>query len=241
MSERWSIYIDLEGFSALWQQEDQILWSLGELMRAVFRVGKNCFPNAPDRLFAHQFGDGFLIVSDFHESSLERCVAIAVALMRHVASTGRLARASIAEGELSDIQGCYPKEVLACLEGDHTVSLEMGLMTIGPVMGTALIRAVNVDKRGPRGPLLLAESSKRDRIGAAAIYRSVENNLISIDWVHLDSSLVREIQSRGQLTAPSPVELEQMIGRYLRDQQALSDEWRASVKDLLGVLPAERA
>ncbi len=39
MSECWTIYIDLEGFSALWDKENQILGSLCELIPAIFRVG----------------------------------------------------------------------------------------------------------------------------------------------------------------------------------------------------------
>jgi len=71
---RWAIHIDMEGFSNLWDKEDQILLSLGELMRAIFRIGRKCFPASPERLFAHQLGDGFLIISDFPERELgARC------------------------------------------------------------------------------------------------------------------------------------------------------------------------
>ena len=88
MSDRWAIYIDISGFGALWEQGDKALWSLGQLMLAIFRIGRRCYPEPPDRLFAHQLGDGFVVVSDFHEPCLERCTAIAVALMRHVAASG---------------------------------------------------------------------------------------------------------------------------------------------------------
>ena len=119
MSGRWSIFVDLEGFSELWNRgEDQILWSLSELMHSIFLIGGHCFPDSPERLFAHQLGDGFVIVSEFHEYSLDRCTTIAIAIMRHVAATGRLARGAIAEGSFSDIQGCYPKEILKSLKDD---------------------------------------------------------------------------------------------------------------------------
>jgi class 3 adenylate cyclase len=104
MSEQWSLFIDIEGFSALWEHEVKVRLALGELMPGVFRVGQLCFPRDPERLFAYQAGDGFLIVSDFHEPSLDRCVSVAVALMRHVAGArGRFTRCSIAEGDLADI------------------------------------------------------------------------------------------------------------------------------------------
>jgi hypothetical protein len=41
--------VDIEGFSVLWEK-DQVLWSLGELMRAIFRLARHCYPREPDRL-----------------------------------------------------------------------------------------------------------------------------------------------------------------------------------------------
>lgn len=235
MSDRWSIYVDIEGFSALWEKEDQVLWSLGELMRAIFRLGRLCYPREPDRLFAHQFGDGFLIVSDFHESSLERCATVATAVMRHVAGSGRLARAAISEGELSDIQGCYPKEVRDCLEGGHTVSLHMGIMTISTVMGTALIRAAHVDKVAPRGPLLTVHSSKSSRLGASVPQLPIPGTeLVSIDWVHMRSSLLDSLQRQASLNSPTADYLEASLDRYCREHN-VPDDWRSNVYGFLRV------
>lgn len=78
--DRWAIFIDLEGFRALYDKENLVLLSLGELMAGIYHVGCKCFPESPDRLFAHQLGDGFVIVSDFHEESLDRPIAIAMVL-----------------------------------------------------------------------------------------------------------------------------------------------------------------
>lgn len=235
MSDRWSIYFDIEGFSALWDGEDQVLWSLGEMMRAIFRLGRLCYPREPDRLFAHQFGDGFLVVSDFHEKSLERCATVAIAVMRHVAASGRLVRAAISEGELSDIKNCYPREVLDCLEGDHTVGLHMGVMTISPVMGTALIRAVSIDKIAPSGPLLTAHSSMIPRLGPSIPYSNIVNTeLVSIDWVHMCSELLTTLQEKASLTSPSPSDLDATLRRYCQEHP-VHDEWRSNVYDLLQV------
>lgn len=235
MAERWSIYIDIEGFSALWEREDQVIWSLGELMRSIFRVGRLCFPSSPERLFAHQFGDGFVIVSDFHEESLERCTLIAIALMRHVAATGRFASAAIAEGEFSDIRDLYPIEVLRELEGEHTVSLRMGLMTIVPVMGTALIRGARISKLAPKGPLLAIEQRKVDRLGDAISTTPIaDSELSSIDWVHAESPGLRVLQTTAELSAPSPRELERSLYAYCQEQ-SVPEQWSSSVRELLAV------
>jgi hypothetical protein len=233
--DRWAINIDIEGFSILWDREDQVLWSLGELMRAIFRIGRECFPDSPERLFSHQIGDGFLVVSDFGEESLERAVTVAVALMQHVAASGRLTKAAIAEGELGDIQGCYPRGVLDELEADHTVSLHMGLMTIFPVMGTALIRAVKVAELSPSGPLLLIEKLKADRVPECIPRKPVVGtDLVSIDWVHTATDQLISIQKCVRLSAPKPAELEAILQGYCK-QFPLKQEWVNSVREYLGV------
>jgi hypothetical protein len=235
VSDSWSIYIDIEGFSVLWDKDDQVLWSLGELMRAIFRLARQCYPREPDRLFAHQFGDGFVVVSDFYEESLERCATVATAIMRHVAGSGCFARGGISEGQLSDIQGCYPKEVLEGLERDQTVSLEMGIMTINPVMGTALTRAVGVHKVAPRGPLLAIHSSKASRLGASVSRMPIPDaELMSIDWVHMQSDLLTSLQQRARLNSPSPADLEASLDRYCQ-QHDLPPEWKANVREFLRV------
>jgi hypothetical protein len=237
MSARWSLFIDIEGFSALWEHENGVLVALGELMRGVFRLGRSCFPRDPERLFAYQAGDGFLIVSDFHEASLDRCVSIAVALMRHVAGrVGRLAGCSIAEGDLADITGCYPKEVVAS-EGfqSGTIPLGMGLMTIFPVMGTALIRSCRISNTPLKGPLLLIDSTKCGRIPMGVSWEPIPHlGVASIDWVHMRSHTLERLQQNASLAAPSDRELEERLRNYCNDPRVPPD-WTDNVGRLLHV------
>jgi hypothetical protein len=132
---RWSIWIDVEGFSTLWARGDKAVSGLRALMEGIYRLGTRLYRDDGERLFAHQFGDGFIIVADFHEPQLDRCAAIAVALMRHISHAGCLARAAIAEGEFADISGLWPKvirEAIARDGSDDCVSLGSGLMTLLP-------------------------------------------------------------------------------------------------------------
>jgi len=103
MNERWAISIDIEGFSKHYEHSEDrktyAILALGELMNSVFLVGSQCFPGTPEkifseRLFAHQFGDGFLICSDFPESDASRAIAIAVAIMRHMTLKGYVTKAA---------------------------------------------------------------------------------------------------------------------------------------------------
>jgi hypothetical protein len=235
--EKWLIHIDIEGFSLLWDKENRVLISLCELMKAIYRIGNKCYPNSPDRIFAHQLGDGFIIKSEFHEKNLERALTIAIALMQHVASTGRFAKAVIAEGDLSDQKGCYPDEVTNKLGDDLRVSLGMGLMTIFPVMGSALIRAVKIGRDSPRGPLLIIEAQKKNRIPknfSIQFLKGRKYNLLSIDWVHMDSDLLRHVKGSANLNSPPIARIEQLLTKYFIEYNVPKD-WKQNVHKLLNV------
>jgi hypothetical protein len=236
MTEPWCIYIDMEGFSALYAKEDQILWSLGQMMLAIHRIGTHVYPSPPDRLFAHQTGDGFVIQSDFHEGSPLRALSIAVVILRHVASTGRYARAAISEGEIADIVGCYPKEVRDAQVERRVVSLGFGLMTVFPVMGTGLIRSVGVSKSGPRGPLLLLDPIFRTRPPENVPIQLTNKNddaLLSVDWVHIEHPLVDRIQAEAKLPMIPPADMETRLIEYCRQYPNVN--WVSSVKRFLQI------
>jgi hypothetical protein len=70
---RWSIYIDVKGFSEIYRlRQGRAIQALGELMEALFIIASKKFPTAPERLLIHQFGDGFVVVSDFMEPNPQR-------------------------------------------------------------------------------------------------------------------------------------------------------------------------
>jgi len=235
--ERWAIYIDIEGFSALYPEGNDALWALNKLMLAVYRIGTMVYSESPDRIFAHQVGDGFLIVSDFHEENLERAVSIAIVLMKFITSFGLFARASISEGELGDIVGCYPKEVTdnTRKSDDSSAPMGAGLMTIFPVMGTALINAVGVDKRAPRGPIFSAPSEYSSRLPEHIITKDIEGSQnIAIDWVNTESSLLTEIKEGALLEFPSKDNLHTLLETYI-GKHTLPQDWVQSCKTYLGI------
>jgi hypothetical protein len=230
---RWAIYIDMEGFGALYPEEDQILLAFGQLMEGIFLVGSRCFPESPERLFVHQLGDGFIIVSEFPEDTLARAVAVAVALLRHVARTGRFATACIAEGQFSDIHSCYPKTVLAAEHEPSRIALGRGVMTLLPVMGTALIRAVAVDKRRPKGPLLAIGAADRGRLPVGLrLHDLSERNLTIVDWVNSEYAVSESVSRIACLNVPSSEAISQALNLYCEEQE-LSEEWRQSVNSFL--------
>ncbi len=226
---RWSIWIDVEGFSTLWGRGHKAVLGLRALMEGIYNLGTRLYRDDGDRLFAHQFGDGFIIVADFHEPQLDRCAAIAVALMRHISRTGCLARAAIAEGEFADISGLWPKviqEALARDGSDDCVSLGSGLMTLLPVMGTALIAANKLDARNPvKGSLLTIATPDGKRIAPSFPRRPVDGHaaFTVLDWVHADHAYIERILSCANVGG-SPADAERAIRDYI-DAEAPPPAW----------------
>ncbi|TLF45097.1 hypothetical protein FEI13_18440 [Halomonas urmiana] len=223
MDKRWSIYIDIEGFGARYDQTMVALLPLNALMEGIYLVGSKKYNDDVDRLFAHQFGDGFVIVSCFEEEKLDRATSIAIALMRHVLASGGLAKASISEGGFSDIKSCYPNSVTDN-EHDGVVSIGAGLMTIIPVMGTALINAVSVDKRSPSGSLLTIDSGNKDRISSSFQLNRIENNLHSINWLMGEHDLVAEILAESGLNVQSEENRVTTLQKYINENK-LKPSW----------------
>ncbi|MGE3333934.1 MAG: hypothetical protein AB7I36_09835 [Rhodospirillaceae bacterium] len=236
----WNICIDIEGFSALWGKpgdDDRVLWALCELLRAVYRIGTWVYPKEPDRLFAIQAGDGVFLHSSFHEEKLDRAVAIAVVMMRHVAAHGRLAKVAIAEGEVGDINGCYPREVTDAQHKDGTVHIGAGRLITFPYMGPGIINSAVVAKRSPPGPLLILPSAMRDRIPEDWPIKecSEDHRLSAIDWVHLESDLVDRVQRDGDLKGMNWQALENMLRGYCGIHAELPARWRENVREFLNV------
>ncbi len=232
---RWAINIDLEGFGHLYDKEDLVLLSLCELMEGIYRIGVQCYPESPDRIFAHQLGDGFIIVSDFPEDSFERPVAIALSLLRHVAHSGRYAKATISEGEFADIFSCYPSSITNAAGSDKRVCLGHGIMTLFPVMGTALIRAISVAKKCPSGPLLALASENRKRIPEGLVVHEITSqDIIVVDWIHSENELSKNISSKSKLKWPDAPTISEQLKDYCQ-KQSVKEEWKKSVNNFLGV------
>lgn len=235
---RWCIYIDILGFSKFWEcDERKALKSLRALMRGISAIGSKSYPESPNRLFAHQTGDGFAIVSDFGEPSLDR--PIAVALMRHVATTGTFAAAAIAEGDFADITGCYPPDIFLEINGKREVDMGMGLMILSSVMGTAFIRAYRVGSEAPSGPFLTIAEAQNDRIPDSVRRKEVLGRkgkpLRSVDWIRNDSKHLNHIRRTAEIDIPSPSELRSVIEKYCENYPSMRDKWGDNLRSLLDI------
>lgn len=224
MNGRWAIHIDVEGFGAKWNDTIDAFRGLNALMEGIFHIADRVYQEPPQRLFAHQFGDGFLIVSDFPEENLNRAVLVCIALQRYVLGCGAIAKAAIAEGDLSGIEGCYPK-VIRDRNKNGAVFMGHGLMTLFPVMGTALIRAVGLGKKSPSGPLLVASSENSTHISPEFLKIPEENGLVFIDWLKSEPRGLSALQNAAGMREYSESERISQLRSYITSNPELNVKW----------------
>jgi hypothetical protein len=230
VKDPWAISIDIEGFSKHYEYDEErktyAILALGELMNAVYLIGSRCFPGTPEknfseRLFVHQYGDGFIVCSDFPESDVSRPIAIAVAIMRHMVVKGYAAKAAISAGDLSDIRGCYPKPMRDAQ--DDRLHLGMGLMTIISVMGTALTKAHKLASTRRGAVLILDQQLVETGLPAGTEIRDRSSNCI--DWVSSSLPLADDIAKQSQLRTASAKALCQKLRIYCASQPTPPASW----------------
>jgi len=234
MSEPWAIYVDEEGFAQHWDETMAAFLGLNALMEAICRLGMHVYPDPVDRLFCYQFGDGFLITSDFHEQDLSRAALITIAILRHILSVNRVARATLVEGNVSDIVSCYPPEVRN-QKNRSRVSLGAGLLITSPVLGEGLLKAVGLGKKDPRGPLFLVDSEIKNRLPVDISTKAAGSGVVLLDWLKGEPDGLRELQEKAGLNIESEADRVSKLSRYLESNESLKDNWRTSAQDnLLG-------
>jgi hypothetical protein len=231
---RWSIYIDIEGFSEIYKRrQGRAIQALGELMEALFLIASKRFPQAPERLFIHQFGDGFVVVSDVMEPNPERPIAICLAVMRHLICRGVATKATISGGDFADISSSYPERVLAAAQDRRHVNIGDGVMTIIPVMGTALITPHKLANRRS-GAILLLDSTIFFQLPIGVIAQA--GSPAVIDWVHSECHLIAEVaEIAGLVTADADV-TERHLRSYIdENRNTLGIDWITSTLESVGL------
>lgn len=236
---RWAIYIDVEGSSKIYPRDEaQFFASVDALMDGIVRIGSLLCPETPNRLFVHQTGgDGFVIVSEFAEQSPEMPIAIAAVLMKKVLGAGAVAKSGISQGDLADVKRCYRTlhHLPAC--GDARYPLGGGLMTVFPVMGTALTNAHKLATRRPRGARLAVDRAMVNQVPDGVVVSHKEKDLIVVDWVHARTSTMEDIRSKAGIQLPPPTELEKKLAAYVASTGDATDaDWKHYTLCLNGCL-----
>jgi hypothetical protein len=238
MDGRWGISIDVEGFSKNYEYSEErktfATLALAELMQAIINIGRVCYPgnlneNFSDRLFVHQFGDGFIICSDFPEKDASRAISIATALMRHMVLKGFATKAAISSGDMSDIKGCYPKPVRETQ--DERVDLGMGLMTVISVMGTALTKAHKLSCTHKGAVLILDKNLAGLGLPEGIVIKSGSK---CIDWINSCLPAADEIAKKTGMLLGSPKTIVEKLDEYCRIEPTPPDAWIKATLETVG-------
>lgn len=214
----------------------------------IFQVGQHFFQpepecDRPNRLFARSFGDAFLIGFDGPcGNDLTYCATIAVALLRHVSSTGRgFAKAAIARGYMANITEWVRSLKLresATLPGGLVSLKNGGNMSIPNSMGSAQVQTVRLYEKSPSGPLLTIAAEHEHLLPKKFKHqRCYGDPLLAVDWVHYESQLLSKIQSLAKLAGPTSSKLEAYLRAYSahHDNTKLPAKWIANAHRFLNV------
>ena len=206
MSERPAIFIDIEGFSSLYGTEaSDSLWGLSDLMDGIITLGRVADQLGISRIFAHQFGDGFVVVED-SGSALGRIAAMAMALHQYVLiRAGHFCGSAVEMGGLSDVVGCYPKAVTDEESKNRVVRMGDGLMTITPVIGTALIKTYKLLGKH-RGGVVVVPAEYRGEIEEGTL--AVEaDGVLFLNWMESTSSTLTKCRQALRIGSYGATEL----------------------------------
>ena len=113
--------------------------------------------------------------------------------------------------------------------------LGFGIMTIGRVMGDALMNAYALSKCKPKGPRLLLDKefeSQLQDIKVSTVNRYHDH--IRIDWIHSEDTFVVDILKKIDIDIPASKTFEDIIRNYIiSNSNELPDEWKQSAESLI--------
>jgi len=240
---RWAIFLDVEGVTKIYPRDHlKFFVPFDAMLGALCRVGAKVYPETPVRLFAHQVGgDGLVVVSEFAEGRPIVPISLAVLLMQVLLVSGAVAKGGISEGDLSDVTGCFPSVREPCTADDGVGRLGGGLLTLFPVMGTALINSHRFATRLPRGCRLGVDSALMDHVPPGVVVTQRDGELVVVDWIHTETTTMNRIKEKIGLRLPTCHEREALLVSYVRGTGELADsDWGLNSLRLNGCEAFER-
>lgn len=232
-NDRWSIFIDVEGFSFLHKtSEFEAHRRLNNLIEDIYKIGTQIYPDDPDRLFVHQLGDGFVIVSSFAEETLYRPLSIALALMQSALLKGGICKAGISDGNFADVQGTWPKEIRDNIESSATLRIGEGVMKLFTVMGDALINSYKALSLSGSGPHLVIDNRIKCLMPPDIRIMKESEHLLFTNWLNLNTSLSNDILEILGHENINHKEIYNQFEVYIQENKA-SEEWKANANKYL--------
>jgi hypothetical protein len=231
MVERTAMFIDVQGFGALYGSDADSLWGLADLMEGVYRIGLGSVRIGIPRLFAHHIGDGFVLVDDGGVANVNRLVAAAVALHQFtLVKSGHFCASAIDKGTMADVVGCYPRNVRDAQTRDGVVRLGAGLMTIFPVMGTAIINTHRLLAQAHGAVILLPKSHAASL--EPGIRSTAVGDIVFVDWLASDSPAIATAKEVLGLTRVGAAQLTELFETAV-SRNRCEPEWIACTSRFL--------
>lgn len=224
------MFIDVEGFSSLYRNKDaDSIHGLSDLMEGIITIGRAVSKLGLTRIFAHQFGDGFVITEDC-SSKIGRMASVAMALHQFVLiKAGHFCRSALEKGELSGVVGCYPKAVTE--SRGSTVMLGEGQMTITPVTGTALIKTYKLLGQH-RGGVTVSPMAYRNALdqGTVAIE---ENGVLYLNWIESTGDVLERCRRILRISSYDVATMRRLF-KDAAQRNECQPKWLAQTEPFLG-------
>ena len=233
MIQRTAMFIDIQGFGKLYRSDADSLWGLADLMEGVYRLGRESPRLGISRLFAHHIGDGFVLIDDGGVANASLLAAAAVALHQFTLLRSlHFCASAVTEGEMADVLHCYPKMVLEARTDDGVVRLGDGLMTLFPVMGTAIINTNRMLKEA-HGSVILLPSEFKSKLEDGILYIE-EEGMLFVNWI---ASTLPAISIARQILGIDSVGIDDLKGRFQMaiERNACPSKWVARTSRFLAL------
>ncbi len=231
----WAMFIDIEGFSHIYlnQFENDALMQLRKFSRGLKKIF-DAYDQEDSRLFVHGIGDGFLVLPDFGDPTLERPLSIAMALMQNQLLNGGILKVGISWGTLADIQGVYPDQIR------QKNLLQRGIFRLWPVMGDALIRSHQI-ANSASGPLLIVDNDVSKYLPNNTPKYFTYSKWLEMDWladnIPLTNSLLPLLLGVRHNNLPQKNDFKDQLRRYISLNKSLSknNNWIKSANTMLSM------
>jgi len=237
MINRWSIYIDVEGFSKIYKEnEGKAHYGVSLLASHIYNFGNKVYNDEFNSLFAHQLGDGFVIVSLNNEKNIDSALLAAITLMRLMLVKGYMTKAAISIGNFADVMACYPKFIQDEYYKNEIIKIGHGVLRVFPVMGSALINSWKLLDKTPSGPKLTLDFSLKENVKLdGLIYGESNNKFIEINWLHSKLIALEKIGKILDYTEISNINFLKIRFEDYLENNDLSFNWSNNARKILKI------
>ena len=106
-------------------------------------------------------------------------------------------------------------------------------MTVTPVLGSALINTVSLQKKSPSGPLLTLSQDNLRRLSWGAIEAAADSNVAVINWLREEPVGLKPLQVAAGFKRHSEHERSTQLSDYIASNAYLKSVWKDNARKYL--------